>query len=68
MKKYGLRLGTLKGELFRMLNEQGGKNGLKISELANAAVEVVFSEIIISFLLVNPKIIISNRIGCWLML
>ncbi|WZZ53982.1 hypothetical protein YC2023_054089 [Brassica napus] len=40
MKKYGLRLGTLKGELFRMLNEQGGKNGLKISELANAAVEV----------------------------
>ncbi|CAG7896634.1 unnamed protein product [Brassica rapa] len=41
MKKYGLRLGTLKGELFRMLNEQGGKNGLKISELANAAVEVV---------------------------
>ncbi|XP_024005575.1 homeobox-DDT domain protein RLT3 isoform X1 [Eutrema salsugineum] len=36
MKKYGLRLGTLKGELFRMLNEQGN-NGLKISELANAA-------------------------------
>ncbi|CDY51255.1 BnaC03g77790D [Brassica napus] len=40
MKKYGLRLGTLKGELFRILNEQGGKNGLKIAELANAAVEV----------------------------
>ncbi|KAF8079476.1 hypothetical protein N665_1024s0004 [Sinapis alba] len=36
MKKYGLRLGTLKGELFRILNKQG-KNGLKISELANAA-------------------------------
>ncbi|CAH2079366.1 unnamed protein product [Thlaspi arvense] len=36
MKKYGLRLGTLKGELFRMLNEQGN-SGLKISELANAA-------------------------------
>ncbi|CAH8385890.1 unnamed protein product [Eruca vesicaria subsp. sativa] len=36
MKKYGLRLGTLKGELFRMLNEQG-QNGLKISELADAA-------------------------------
>ncbi|EOA15935.1 hypothetical protein CARUB_v10004029mg [Capsella rubella] len=35
MKKYGLRLGTLKGELFRMLNEQGN-NGLEISELANA--------------------------------
>ncbi|XP_010450235.1 PREDICTED: homeobox-DDT domain protein RLT3-like isoform X1 [Camelina sativa] len=35
MKKYGLHLGTLKGELFRMLNEQGN-NGLKISELANA--------------------------------
>ncbi|KAG2314086.1 hypothetical protein Bca52824_017208 [Brassica carinata] len=39
MKKYGLRLGTLKGELFRMLTQQG-KNGLKISELANAAAEV----------------------------
>ncbi|XP_056854992.1 homeobox-DDT domain protein RLT3-like [Raphanus sativus] len=39
MKKYGLRLGTLKGELFRVLNEQG-KNGLKISELASAAAEV----------------------------
>ncbi|VVB01384.1 unnamed protein product [Arabis nemorensis] len=36
MKKYGLRLGTLKGELFRMLYEQGN-NGLKISDLANAA-------------------------------
>ncbi|KAL1188979.1 Homeobox-DDT domain protein RLT3 [Cardamine amara subsp. amara] len=36
MKTYGLRLGTLKGELFRMLSEQGN-NGLKISELANAA-------------------------------
>jgi hypothetical protein len=35
MKKYGLRLGTLKGELFRMLNGQGN-NGLKISELADA--------------------------------
>lgn len=41
MKKYGLRLGTLKGELFRVLNERG-KNGLKISELANAAAEVFF--------------------------
>lgn len=47
MKEYGLRLGTLKGELFRMLNEQGN-NGLKISELANAP-EVSFCEIIISF-------------------
>lgn len=36
MKKYGLCLGTLKGELFRMLYEQGN-NGLKISDLANAA-------------------------------
>uniref|UniRef100_A0A1J3DY83 Homeobox-DDT domain protein RLT3 n=1 Tax=Noccaea caerulescens TaxID=107243 RepID=A0A1J3DY83_NOCCA len=36
MKKYGLRLGTLKGELFRLLNKEGN-NGLKISELANAA-------------------------------
>lgn len=45
MKKYGLRLGTLKGELFRMLNEQG-QNGLKISELANAAAEVVFLKLL----------------------
>ncbi|CAL9224946.1 unnamed protein product [Arabidopsis halleri] len=42
MKKYGLRLGTLKGELFRMLNEQGN-NGLKISELANAPEVAVLS-------------------------
>lgn len=48
MKKYGLRLGTLKGELFRLLNKEGN-NGLKISELANAAeVCFFFSEIIIS--------------------
>ncbi|XP_019098378.1 PREDICTED: homeobox-DDT domain protein RLT3-like, partial [Camelina sativa] len=35
MKNYGLHIGTLKGELFRVLNKQGN-NGLKISELANS--------------------------------
>ncbi|CAN8232429.1 unnamed protein product [Cochlearia groenlandica] len=42
MKKYGLRPGTLKGELFRILHEKGN-NGLKISELANAAEVVVLN-------------------------
>ncbi|XP_010557732.1 PREDICTED: homeobox-DDT domain protein RLT3 isoform X2 [Tarenaya hassleriana] len=36
MLKYGLHLGTLKCELFRMLYEQGS-NGLKVSDLANSA-------------------------------
>lgn len=35
MVKYGLRSGTLKGELFRVLLEQG-INGLKVSELAKS--------------------------------
>ncbi|XP_010542047.1 PREDICTED: homeobox-DDT domain protein RLT3-like [Tarenaya hassleriana] len=34
--KHGLCLGTLKGELFRLLFEQGN-NGLKVSDLANSA-------------------------------
>ncbi|KAJ7965739.1 Homeobox-DDT domain protein RLT3 [Quillaja saponaria] len=33
--KYGLHPGTLKGELFRLLSEQGN-NGLKVSELAKS--------------------------------
>ncbi|KAJ7958982.1 Homeobox-DDT domain protein RLT3 [Quillaja saponaria] len=33
--KCGLRLGTLKGELFRLLSDQGN-NGLKVSELAKS--------------------------------
>ncbi|XP_071723804.1 homeobox-DDT domain protein RLT3 [Rutidosis leptorrhynchoides] len=33
--KYGLRLGTLKGELFRLLSEQGN-NGLKVADLAKS--------------------------------
>ncbi|XP_031281488.1 homeobox-DDT domain protein RLT3 isoform X2 [Pistacia vera] len=36
MLKYGLRLGTLKGELFRILLEQGN-NGLKVSQLAKTS-------------------------------
>ncbi|PON97514.1 Octamer-binding transcription factor [Trema orientale] len=35
MVKYGLRPGTLKGELFRILLEQGN-NGLKVSDLAKS--------------------------------
>ncbi|XP_037494138.1 homeobox-DDT domain protein RLT3 isoform X2 [Jatropha curcas] len=35
MVKYGLRPGTLKGELFKLLLERGN-NGLKVSELANS--------------------------------
>lgn len=35
MVKYGLHLGTLKGELFRILLEQGN-NGLKVSDLAKS--------------------------------
>ncbi|KAJ4849849.1 hypothetical protein Tsubulata_040811 [Turnera subulata] len=33
MKKYGLRPGTLKGELFRLLSEKGN-NGIKVPDLA----------------------------------
>ncbi|XP_056171229.1 homeobox-DDT domain protein RLT3 isoform X2 [Syzygium oleosum] len=36
MMKYGMRPGTLKGELFRLLSEQGN-NGLKVSEMARAS-------------------------------
>ncbi|CAI0459366.1 unnamed protein product [Linum tenue] len=36
MLKYGLTPGTLKGELFRLLFEEG-KNGVKVSELAKSA-------------------------------
>ncbi|KAJ4973305.1 hypothetical protein NE237_006479 [Protea cynaroides] len=36
MEKYGLRPGTLKGELFSILSEQGN-NGLKVSELVKAS-------------------------------
>uniref|UniRef100_A0A2P2MBS6 Uncharacterized protein LOC105643603 isoform X1 n=1 Tax=Rhizophora mucronata TaxID=61149 RepID=A0A2P2MBS6_RHIMU len=36
MVKYGLRQRTLKGELFRLLSEQGN-NGLKVSNLANSS-------------------------------
>lgn len=35
MSKYGLRPGTLKGELFNILSLQGN-NGLKVSELAKS--------------------------------
>lgn len=35
MVKYGLRPGTLKGELFKILLEQGN-NGLKVSDLAKS--------------------------------
>jgi hypothetical protein len=35
MVKYGLRPGTLKCELFKILSEQGN-NGLKVSELAKS--------------------------------
>ncbi|XP_038713535.1 homeobox-DDT domain protein RLT3-like [Tripterygium wilfordii] len=35
MKKYGLRPGTLKGELFKLLLDQGN-NGLRVSELAKS--------------------------------
>lgn len=36
MLKYGLRPGTLKGELFRILLEQGN-NGLKVCQLARSS-------------------------------
>lgn len=35
MKKCGLHPGTLKGELFRLLSDQGN-NGLEISEMARS--------------------------------
>lgn len=35
MAKYGLRPGTLKGELFNILAEQGS-NGSKVSDLAKS--------------------------------
>lgn len=35
MVTYGLRPGTLKGELFKILLEQGN-NGLKVSDLAKS--------------------------------
>lgn len=36
MVKYGLRPDTLKGELFRLLSEQGNK-GMKVSDLAKSS-------------------------------
>lgn len=42
MKNYGLYPGTLKGELFRLLSDQGN-SGLKVSELARTA-QVLLSE------------------------
>lgn len=45
---YGLHPGTLKGELFRMLSEQGN-NGLKISELTNAAEVSFFWKLLSAF-------------------
>lgn len=36
MAKYGLRPGTLKGELFRLLSDQGN-NGLRVSDLAKSS-------------------------------
>lgn len=35
MVKYGLRPGTLKGELFKLLSERGN-NGLKVPDLAKS--------------------------------
>lgn len=35
MARYGLRPGSLKGELFRILSERGN-NGLKVSDLAKS--------------------------------
>lgn len=40
MVKYGLAPGTLKGELFRILSQQGN-NGLRVSELARSVQVVV---------------------------
>lgn len=41
MLKYGLRLGTLKGELFKILLEQGN-NGLKVSQIAKMSQVTLF--------------------------
>lgn len=41
MLKYGLRPGTLKGELFKILLEQGN-NGLKVSQIAKMSQVTLF--------------------------
>ena len=46
MVKYGLCPGTLKGELFRVLLEQG-IHGLKVSELAKS-LQVIFLKMLLS--------------------
>lgn len=46
MLKYGLRLGTLKGELFKILLEQGN-NGLKVSQIAKMSQVTLFTYLFI---------------------
>lgn len=63
MMKYGMRPGTLKGELFRLLSEQGN-NGLKVSEMARAS-QVILYEWSLQFIKVKSHLVYCTYIDCF---